>query len=103
MTSEPALSLEDRLAGTVWRILRRSYLRTLGHEPSDAETENLYLEPHWRAMEYDHAAIMEVVRKGFHSGVSHVHTTLHQRPGVDHEMLDEAVEYATLAKLREKA
>ena len=90
----------EELEGAVWRVLRQTYLRfaagPLGAERLSPEEENLALDPHLGHLESDHRLLMEVVRTAFSQGASQVHTILHGRPGVDHEMLDQAVEYAAL-------
>lgn len=83
----------------VWQVLRNTYLRLLGGARAqglDTAEQNLLLDPHMRALEHDFKMIMEVVSQGQHAGISHVHTLLHNREGVDNEMLDQSVEYAAL-------
>lgn len=89
------------LEGAVWQILRQTYVRLLclpeGRNPRrlTLEEQNLLLDPHMRQLEHDHKMVMEVVQRAQTAGISHVHGLLHNREGVDNEMLDQTVEYAT--------
>ncbi len=105
VTSEPIgdrlHTPEDQLDATIWRVLRVIYLRvdlkalSDPRSPADVPTEeaNELLAPWFRNMEADLEMLREVVRQGRLLGVQDVHHRLHGRPGVDHEMLDEAVEF----------
>ena len=90
------------LEGAAWQILRQAYVRLLclpeGRDPRGltVEEQNLLLDPHTKYLEHDHKMLMEVVQRAQSAGISHVHGLLHNREGVDSEMLDQTVEYATL-------
>ena len=85
---------------TVRRIVEASYLRILcrfsNRQParlSQAERLEL-LEPHEGALEHDLGLLREVVRQAWVGGVQGVHAQLHNTDGVDHEMLDQAIEFS---------
>ena len=91
---------QTAVSAAVWRILRNIYLRRVVSVPPetlDAPEQNTALDPYFKEMEGDHDQIMAVVKHAYHEGVGHVHGLLHGREGVDHEMLDQTVEYAVLA------
>ena len=98
------------LEGAVWQILRQTYIRLLcipegrNHRSLTEEEQNLLLEDHFPQLLHEHKMVMEVVKRAHSSGISHVHGLLHNREGVDNEMLDQTVEYATydLAKQSQK-
>lgn len=92
----------------VWQVLRSTYLRLLcqreGRNPARLAMDeaNLILDPHLKELEHDFKLIVEVLNQAQSSGISHVHSLLHKRPGVDSEMLDQAVEFATLDLKKER-
>lgn len=90
----------DGIEATLWRFLRDVYLRCLtfgtihpAKVMSEAE-QNACLDPHWRQMEADLAALMTVVGRGRADAVEAMRAKLHMAEGVDHEMLDEAISWA---------
>ncbi len=84
---------------TVWRFLRAQYLGILWRgtpftiEGTTEEHQNAVLEPYWRTIESDHETIMELVQLGVSQAATQWRTRLHAAPGVDSEMLDEALHY----------
>ncbi len=101
-----AHELQTAASATLWRVLRNTYLRRIVAVPPaslDEPEQNTALDPYMRELEADHDQIMAIVAQAFHEGVSHVHQLLHGREGVDHEMLDQTVEYAALSAAEEDA
>lgn len=90
----------DDYEATVWRILRATYLRLIG----DLTGRDLFVLSHpeqeqaldrWHAaMELDVKRLAETLAQARADGIARTHRRLHASDGVDHEMLDEAVEYA---------
>jgi hypothetical protein len=87
----------NQLDATVWRVLQQTTLRALvqgsGRTPvevSAAEREKL-LDPFTAALMRDAAMMREVLKQAYLLGVGSVHAQLHGQPGVDDEMLDEAI------------
>jgi len=97
-----AVVVEPRIAweATAWRILREVHLRyiaqqqglTLGRMTETARSA--LLEPKELEFLADWHALCETLAYAHSTGIERVHTRLHARPGVDNEMLDQAVEYA---------
>jgi len=92
----------DGLDATAWRWLRGLYLRLLC--PSvvslEAMTEperNLLLEPHHRAMEEDLRVVMTMVDRGKYEALGEWRERIHRTEGTDHEMLDQALDFAMSA------
>lgn len=87
----------SELDATCWRILRNAVLRPLapGVSPAEltAEQQTNLLEPFDRAMQNDVVMLREVLKQAYLLGVESVHHELHGQPGVDSEMLDEAIEF----------
>lgn len=85
------------LDATFWRILRNAVLRTLagGKSPIELTLEQqvALLEPFDKPMQNDVILCREVLKQAFLAGVESVHQELHGQPGVDSEMLDEAIEF----------
>ncbi len=87
----------DEIEGTVERILRNALAHArLGvafeRSPQEARDESIEpLEPHTQAVM---AQLRECLNQASLEGSNSVHEALHGRPGVDDEMLDEAVEHA---------
>ncbi len=93
----------------IWQILRNTYLRLLcvpeGRRPEKLSVEdaNLLIDPYTKQLEHDFRMVMEVVAQAQTAGISHVHGLLHNREGVDNEMLDQTVEYATLDLIKQSS
>ena len=100
-TPDEELTPEERLEATIWRILRVIYLRVELKVRSDHRTPveltleegNDILSPWFPVMQTDLDILKECVHQGRLLGVNDVHSRLHGAEGVDHEMLDQAVEY----------
>ena len=88
--------MNDQIDATIWRILRASYLRLLSHggRPLTEAEGNAALDPHWAAMEEDMAALRAVVEHAVGCSLDRVQEQLHSAPALDHEMVDESVEWA---------
>lgn len=94
---------QDRIEQTVWSVLRVIYLRIIlqltgdSRVPSDLDIDQANdLLADWQAfLETDLDIFTEIMKQARLVGVDSVHRTLHGQPGVDSEMLDEAVEYGT--------
>jgi hypothetical protein len=86
---------ERQLAITRERVLKRFALVVLGKRPHELteEQQTDLLKPFAGAIESFARVLEEVARLEFLRGVQHVHATLHGQPGVDHAMLDQAVEF----------
>lgn len=109
MSEEQRLSALDAQHATAWRLLRRIYLRLLardlGRDPgtlTEAEGSAL-IDPHLRAFGADFAALQELIEVARDDGYGRLLRAMHRAEGVDHEMLDEAVEYATAEIAGERA
>lgn len=98
--SREAMDHSNEIDSALWRILRASYLRLLCYgstrppEAMDESEQNAALDAHFHAMEADMAAVRAVIDHAVSLAVTDVHTQLHSAPGLDHEMIDEAVQYA---------
>lgn len=91
---------DDEHEGTVWRIVRAIHLRLIGHHIgrdlfvlSHPEQEQP-LDRWHRYMERDVQQLMAVVQHARTEAIGRTHRRLHAAEGIDHEMLDEAIEYA---------
>ena len=89
----------NELDAMAWRILRNTTLRALVKdsgrttiEVTAVEADKL-LEPFTSALMHDCAVLREGMRQMFLLGVQRVHAQLHGQPGIDDEMLDEAIEF----------
>lgn len=86
---------------TIWRVLRAGHLRAMLHgtgkrpDMLSAAEVNAVLEPLDAAIEHDLQNILVVVRHARADTATRLRRLLHDAPGVDHEMLDEAIDYAT--------
>lgn len=95
---------EDGLEETFARIIRAALLTGLGagigKGPSDftVEESKALLEPHLGALQAYTAMATEVGQQFYLLGCQRVHSTLHGQPGVDNEMLDDAVEFHSSSK-----
>lgn len=92
--------MSDRsLEETVSRLVARSYLRVLlgvgwpGRPLEDlSASERAELLAPWSdAMSVDVRAILTVVSRGQALALGRLRESLHAAPGIDHEMLDEAI------------
>ena len=94
------ISEREAREATVWRLLRQTYLRLIGHYTGTDllrarnEDQNLALDRWHRSMEADLALLSEALRAARSSGIAEVHRRLHSAENTDHEMLDQAIEYA---------
>lgn len=85
------------LDAMAWRVLRNTTLRALVHPrptgevPSD-EIERR-LEPFTKPLMHDAMVLREAFKQAYILGVERVHAELHGAPGIDNEMLDEAIEF----------
>ena len=90
---------KDGVDATLWRWLREHYLRLKLPDSVDPETmdeamRTRFLEKHTDAMAADHRALMVIVHHAQAEALSILRENLHAAEGVDHEMLDEAFEFA---------
>ena len=91
--------LEHQLLVTARRILEASYLRVIcrmsGKKPADLaqEDQDAALEQWQGAITHDLELFREVIRQGWIGAVEEVQTNLHATV-LDHEMVDQAIEYA---------
>lgn len=89
----------DGVEATAWRWLRELYLRLLCpanvHPGSMTEGErNLLLDKHHRAMEDDLRVVLVLVEQGKSEALGAWRERIHSTEGTDHEMLDEALDFA---------
>jgi hypothetical protein len=90
---------EEQIDATAWRVIRDvaliALLRPAGRKPSQLslQEQNDALEPLIPTLVGAHGMLRECVRQALLLGVQRVHHSLHGQPGVDHEMLDEAVDF----------
>lgn len=89
----------EALESTLWQLVRDMYLRCLMH-PRDPQAvpvsvQNAILESHFPAMEHDVKRLCAVVSAERSRTIGDLHVRLHSAEGLDHEMVDQAVEYAT--------
>lgn len=99
-TDEP---IGDGVEATTWRWLRGLYLRLLCpdtvHPDRMTEPErNLFLDPHYRAMEEDLRVVLTLVAQGTSEALGAWRERIHRTEGTDHEMLDEALDFAQNAR-----
>lgn len=87
----------NELDGMAWRVLRNTTLRALVHpKPTGEVTEEetiRRLEPFTKALQHDCMVMREAFKQAYLLGVERVHAELHGQPGVDNEMLSEAIEF----------
>ena len=91
--------LDDTLRALVERIYVRvsEFEREAKLEPFEAEC---LVKETWKvAIAQDLTNLSAVCMRAFEAGVDYVHSTLHSAEGVDHEMLDQAAEYASMRKV----
>lgn len=85
--------------GLAWRVLRNAVIRALVEpkgrttvEVSDEEGSEL-IAPFQQAMLNDVAILREALKSMYVLGVEAVQAMLHGQPGVDQEMLEEAIAF----------
>lgn len=97
---EEQLSPAERRDAAIWRILRAAYLRVVcsyvQREPASLTVEeaNGFLDPWFAALEHDRRLLAEVVESARIDGIDVVHGAVHAMPRIEHDVLDEAVEWA---------
>lgn len=96
MTKETPTPAQLREA-TLWRVVRAIHLRVLESVAGKATDREAVLERYHVEMESDVAVLNACLAESFRAGVQAVHTRLHGAEGVDHEMLDQTIEYARKA------
>ena len=93
---------EERVLAAARAIIERGYLRVAvkltggQRDPSRLalEEQETILFP-WRdAIEHDVRLLGALFAQARQEGFTELHTILHEMPGIDGEMLDQAVEYA---------
>lgn len=90
----------SELESTAWRFLRDLYLRLLSEgtlhpgQVMPVEQQNAVLETHFHQMESDVATIMAIVAQGQGEVSALMRQRLHRAEGLDHEMVDEAIDFA---------
>lgn len=93
MDEDRLQSERDEIEGALWGILRVVYLRALGVKTPDISEQNAALDRFFVDMESDVRALMTVVDRSRGQFVDIVQESLHGAPGVDHEMLDERIQF----------
>ena len=87
----------DSITETAEQVLRRAVLRAVAgdtlHGMEDHERDAA-MEPYEQTVQDAMVMLRECIAQAAMEGANSVHRSLHAQPGVDHEMLDEAVEYA---------
>jgi len=96
---ERQLSQEEQIEATQWRVLRDVALIALlqgsGQRTTDLTlaAQNDLLEPLVPTLVGAAGMLRECGHQFYLLGVSRVHLELHGQPGIDHALLDEAVDY----------
>ncbi len=98
--ADSGVSSRNAREATLWRIVRLIHLRLIGHFTgvdllgrSRAEQEQALLKWHAK-MEVDVDALAEVMDAARAAGVTAAHVRMHVLEGVDHEMVDQAIDGA---------
>lgn len=84
----------------VREVLENAYVRVAcrytGRLPADMSDADraMALDAWAEALEADTEQLMEIMRVAQEAALQQMHYRLHRAEGVDHEMLDEAIEYA---------
>jgi hypothetical protein len=97
MSVEPA---GDGVEATAWRFLRDVYLRVIGlctihpGQVMSIEEQNAALDRHLSSLQVDHAVLMTIVARCRDEGAEDIRARIHSAEGVDHEMLDEAIDWS---------
>lgn len=97
----------DGLEPTMFRFIRSLYLRLLSYGTlhtvgMSEEQEAAMLEQHHAAMEADTRLLMTFVERGQVEAAEAWRAKIHAAEGVDHEMLDEAIDYALTTSTSER-
>lgn len=100
MEGHPNITAQlNAIDAAAWRILRNAVIRALVQpqgrttlDVSEAEGTRL-IEPYQQAMLNDVAIFREQLKHMYLLGVESVQATLMGQPGVDQEMLDEAITF----------
>jgi hypothetical protein len=93
------LTQEERIDATMWRVLRDvalvAMLRPLAKRTVDltVDQQNELLGPLVPSLVGAHGMLRECARQYYLLGIGRVHDALHDAPGVDHEMLSEAIDF----------
>jgi hypothetical protein len=96
---ERPLSQEEQIKATQWRVLRDvaliALLQGTGQRTTDLtlDAQNDLLEPLVPTLVGAAGMLRECGHQFYLLGVSRVHLELHGQPGIDHALLDEAVDY----------
>ena len=83
-----------------WRVLQNAHLRVIArHQGRDpltfGEGERLaVLEPYRADMERDARSLAVAIAEARAQGIAGVQSALHRAPGLDHEMVDQAIVFA---------
>lgn len=91
--------MDDDIKNAVRAVLRSGYLRAVLHGTGkfaaqlSPETKDEILRAHRASIESDAKAIDTLLRHVEERTQSKLRAALHAAPGVDHEMLDQAIEY----------
>ena len=94
------LSPRARREATLYRIARHIYLRVLSRVggrdlfSSRTEEQELALERFHADLERDVEVLATVMDEARAAGITAVHRRMHIAEGTDHEMVDQAIEYA---------
>lgn len=89
-----------RREATLYRITRHIYLRVLSRVggrdlfSARAEEQELALERFHGDLERDVEVLATVMDEAKAAGITAVHRRMHVAEGTDHEMVDQAIEYA---------
>lgn len=106
--SERPLSASERIEATQWQILRDvALIAAMGGKGRSTdlsrEQQDELLGPMVPTLVGAAEMLKECGRQFFLLGVGRVHRDLHAADGIDHEMLDQAVEYHTNQAVPEHA
>lgn len=93
MTTKPKTPIRAVLEACALRALLRGTGRT--SETMDADERASALEPLRAALDHDERLLNALVSQAASDAVSLLRRQLHAAPGVDHEMLDQAIDFAT--------
>lgn len=96
---ETPLTPREEIEATVWRLLRRGYLRAAGcKEDVNENIRTAILAPLHADMSDDLVQIMECVDRGVMTAVGIAQRRLHERTAIDqhadHEMIDQCFQEA---------
>lgn len=97
---EPPRGFETGVEAFCWRVIVGAYTRILARhqgrdwlEMPDREVSAM-LDPYHADMERDVRALGAAIAQARTEGLGVLHAALHAAPGLDHEMVDEAVAHA---------